>query len=196
MGRRLIIRGADFSNVAVSQEEITWAVFNDVNWADLFSGTNAYAKCLYGRCMEKYDFNAIANKTIIGIKVGVATLNGGVLQVGVVRNMKDIAIQNSLVSYDTSAVETQTVTASKVGTQILYLETPIVVGNGDWIGIGNLSMSDAVIPSMRFTSSVAGMCYVNGKRETAPYYDTIDDHNPATSGGYAQGLAIDFVYSE
>lgn len=197
MGKRLIIKGADFSQVAVRTEKVYKELFADINWAEpTQTHTNPQAKALYGRCVGGYDFSKASGKKIVGVKVNVYLVNQGVAQVGVVRGFRNLAQPGQIVSVPNlmSIVELQNVSITQTGVQTIMLDTPIVLGANDWIGIGNITeeITGSIIPSFLHYSGNK-ICYINGPQD--PFTpNTIED----TTGkvAYTDFTGIDLLFEE
>lgn len=196
MGKRLIIKDADFSQVAVRTEKVYNILFNDIDWTQPVYGqdSNPKAKCLYGREIGDYDFAKASGKKIIGLKVNVSKVFNGTAQVGVVRGFGNLAQAGKTISVPNllDITELQTVEFIHTGVQVVMLDTPIILGSTDWIGIGNLTIpigSTNIIPQFAHYRE-HNVCYVNGPQEP-DIPNTLEDK---TGLAYHQFEAIDYLY--
>lgn len=197
MGKRLIIKGADFSQVAVRTEKVYSELFADIDWSTPNTDfSNPQAKCLYGRCVGDFDFGKTSGKKIVGVKVNVRDVNNGLAQVGVVRGFRNLAQPGQTVSVPNleSITEVQNVHITNIGVQTIMLETPIILGANDWIGIGNITIpvTGNIIPVFR-NYGLSYICYVNGSQESS-IPNTIEDRSGAS--GYAGIVGLDYLYEE
>lgn len=197
MGKRLIIKGADFSSVAVRTEKVYNELFADIDWSTPNTDfSNSQAKCLYGRCVGDFDFGKTSGKKIVGVKVNVRSVNNGVAQVGVVRGFRNLAQPGQTVSVPnlTSITEVQDVHITNTGVQTIMLDTPIILGANDWIGIGNMTIpvTGNIIPAF-YNYNGTYICYVNGSQEPS-IPNTIEDKSGVS--GYSGFVGIDYLYEE
>ena len=181
MGKRLIIKGANFASVAVDKEVITRWLFDDIDWGSPSSNnTNPVAKSLYGCALANWNYNAVAGKKIIGIKANVKNVCQGTFEFGVFRNMKNVGEVGGKVSCSMDSVELQRLQVSSTGVQTIMLNTPVVLTENDWCGIGNISI-DATGQSMLIPVfwhyPLGPICYVDGPQDPAPNH--IDDKSGA-----------------
>lgn len=180
MGKRLIIKGANFTNVAVDKEVITRWVYGDIDWTQKQHTINTGAKYVCGTCIGQYDWNAAVGKKIIGVKLHVANLGRGTLQFAVVRGFRQNAVQDANnVSYDNTC-DVQTISVTETGVQTFMLTTPVVLTENDWVGVGNFE-SDANIPALYLDESKKG-CFVRSQYSTPPnvYKDETSTSGSAT----------------
>lgn len=198
MGKRLIIKGADFSQVAIRTEKVYSELFADIDWSSHTSNnTNSMAKALYGRAVGDFDFSKTSGKKIVGVKVNVKVVNQGVAQVGVVRGFRNLAQPGQVVSVPNlmSITDVQDVHITETGVQTIMLDTPIILGANDWIGIGNLTNAPGSgnIPAF-WNYAGHKICYVNGPLDSEQYANTIED----TTGKeqYTDFTGIDYLYEE
>lgn len=197
MGKRLIIKGADFSEVSVRKEIVYSELFADIDWSTPNTdASNPQAKCLYGRCVDGFDFSKTDGKKVVGVKVNVKGVYNGVAQVGVVRGFRNLAQPGQVATIPNlmDITEVQNVYITKVGVQAIMLETPIILGPNDWIGIGNMTIpvTGSIVPNFRNYDGTF-ICYVNGTQESS-IPNSIDDKSNVQ--GYYGFVGIDYLYED
>lgn len=190
MGKRLIIKGANFSSVAVDKEVITRWLFNDVDWDALSTNySNANGTDISGRSVNIWP-SAAAGKKIIAVKLKVKNLGTGKLKIGVVRNLLQYiepGHPKSSFSIDDMPVETQELTITEAGVVTIQLPAPIVLGPNDWIGLGRWDLTDPV--ASIYLDESKNVLYVNGPNNATPY--TIVDFS---NGSIYAPMFYDLLY--
>lgn len=195
MGKRLIIKGANFSSVAVDKEVVTRWVFEDITWGTHTSdASNSKGYGIYGRCFTDYNWNLAAGKKIIGIKVNVKSVGSGRCQIGVIRGARQLYQSGQDVSVPNleSITELQELNVTTTGVQTIMLSTPIVLTENDWIGIGNFTID--------VTSVSLPVFWMYPEHYFAAAYGPNETSNPNKirdkygSSGWAGFLGIDYLY--
>lgn len=187
MGKRLIIKGADFSENGIPYSVQNVPLFGiNVSGATTSGATvNAPVRQFL---LPSYALSTMAGKTICGIRLRVLT--AGTFGVSKIKGLTTDPTQGATIPESVIITDVANLTASGTGVQDLFFDNPIVLGNDEMLGI-------------KFNKSTqgadGGLAYY-GNGSAFPRKISINDgsttYNSVSTASSSYNWGIDFIVRE
>lgn len=181
MGKKLIIKGADFSENGIPGPIEYSLLFNiDVeNAGKAITRVNNISRQFL---LPSYALNAMAGKTIYGIKLKVGL--SGNLGICKIKGMTTDPTQGDIIPNTVEITDIDSFVLGNTGVNELFFNEPVVLGQDEMLGI-------------KFITTKAGGCHIYyGSGSTYPSKVSIDDgsttYNSVSTPSSSYNWAIDF----
>lgn len=132
MGKRLIIKGADFSENGIPYSVLLTPLFG-VNVAGASKSGATITTATRQFPLPSYALSAMAGKTIYGIRLRVQT--AGTFGISKIKGLTTDPTQGDTIPASVTITDMTELTATETGVCDLLFETPIVLENDEMLGI-------------------------------------------------------------
>lgn len=132
MGKRLIIKGSDFSENGI-QYVVQYTPLFGIDVANANTNGATINDAVRQFLLPSYALSAMAGKTIYGIRLKVMT--AGTFGVSKIKGLTTDPTQGDTIPGSVTITDVADLTASETGVQDLFFDSPITLGSDEMLGI-------------------------------------------------------------